>query len=127
MIEQVIKQYVEGVMDPKHYAKHVNLKVERDPNDPCRVLLTPRDLYTSVILTGQFDRSYDDIQFLTRITEDNKHHTTYEYENSAGKYRLTRYHYRVMDRITGEIYTLHEPEFWFFPVEKNDEHPPTLA
>lgn len=128
MLDQVIKQYVEGVRDPvQHCGQHVKLDITTDPDDPTKVNITPLDLYTAVILTGQFDRSYDEIRFLTRITEDNKHHTTYEYENSAGKYRLTRYHYRVMDHITGEIYTLHEPEFWFFPVEKNDEHPPTLA
>ena len=117
-LEAMIKQNVERVWDPvKHYGQHVNLKIECDPDDPSKVLISPKDMYTTVILTGQFDRSYDEILFLTKVVEDYEHHTTYEYENPAGRYLFTVYHLKIMDRLTGEAYILHEPESWFFPVE----------
>jgi hypothetical protein len=119
MLKQTIKQYVEGVREPvQHYGQHMKLKITTEPDDPSKVNIAPLDMYTAVILTGQFDRSYDEIQFLTKAVENNEHHTTYEYENSAGRYRFTLYRRKIMDHITGETYLLHEPEFWFFPKEK---------
>lgn len=116
MLEQVIKRFVEGVREPvQHYGQHMKLKITTELS---KVNIAPLDMYTAVILTGQFDRSYDEIQFLTKTVEDNEHHTTYEYENSAGRYRFTLYRREIMDNITGETYLLHESEFWFFPKEE---------